>query len=92
LAVTRLLVLVGLLVVLALFIIWQECQITRELYRASQLTSVKAHLEEENLALSLRVKEHTSLNRLTVQADDMELVPYFGMPEESEMFLARGAE
>jgi hypothetical protein len=86
------LVLVGLLVVLALFIIWQECQITKELYQASRLTSVKSLLQEENLALSLRVKEHKSLKRLTAQAGDMALVPYFNLPEESETFFARAGE
>lgn len=85
----RFLILVGLLVVLALIIVWQECQITRDLYQAAQLTSVKALLEEENSALSLRVKEHKSPRRLMVQADDMELVPYFSTPQEGRMFLAQ---
>lgn len=90
--VRRFLILVGLLVVLALIIIYQECQITRDLYQAAQLTSVKALLEEENLALSLRVKEHKSPRRLMAQVDDMELVPYFSSPREGEMFLAQARD
>ena len=88
----RLLILVGLLVVFALIIIWQECQITRNLYQAARLNSAKALLKEENLALSLKVKEHKSPIRLMAQADDMELVPHFSTLGEREMFLAQARD